>query len=80
MELIKKQVQRILTTATTQCDDGGNDCFVYVPNTSVNYNFKILLEAKDVDQGFFEVSDVPNPYSYGYYGDLSGIGLSLFDD
>lgn len=57
MELIKKQVQRITTTATTTCDEGvEGPCFRIIPDTTVNYNFKILLKSKVIDYGFFDVT------------------------
>lgn len=52
MELIKKQVQRIMTTGSTT---GCTDCFVFIPDLSVDYSFKIILNARDIDFGFFDV-------------------------
>lgn len=56
MELIKKQVQRAMTTGATPCDSGitGN-CYQIIPDLTVDYNFKIMLKARDIDFGFFDV-------------------------
>jgi len=76
MELIKKQVQRIMTTGSTT---GCIDCYVEIPDLSILYNFKIMLTARDIDFGFFDVV-IP----YGYYGEYDeftqGIGESLLLD
>lgn len=56
MELIKKQFDLITTTASTTCDEGVvGPCYEVIPNTGVTYNFKILLKARDIDFGFFDV-------------------------
>ena len=78
MELVKKQIQLITTTATTTCDDGVvGPCYVLIPDESVNYNIKLLLTARDIDFGFFDVLVTP----YGYYGYgyiiTSGLGEDL---
>lgn len=56
MELIKKQIQRAMTTGATPCDSGitGN-CYQIIPDLTVDYDFKIMLKAKDIDFGFFDV-------------------------
>ena len=56
MELIKKQIQRAMTTGATPCDSGitGN-CYQIIPDLTIDYNFKIMLKAKDIDFGFFDV-------------------------
>lgn len=56
MEIIKKQFKQVVTTASTLCDQGvtGN-CFIIIPDTSAMYSLKIMLTAKDVDFGFFDV-------------------------
>lgn len=64
MELIKKQLQQITTTATTTCDEGVvGPCYEVIVDTSISYNLKILLKDKNVDFGFFDVliqeGDVP---------------------
>ena len=57
MEYIKKQFKLITTTASTTCDRiaSGSTCFIFIPDTTVNYNMKILLKNKLVDVGFFDV-------------------------
>jgi hypothetical protein len=62
MELVKKEIQRIMTTGSTT---GCTDCFVFIPDLSVDYNFKIMLSARDIDFGFFDVL-IPYGYPYGY--------------
>lgn len=80
MELIKKQFELITTTASTTCDEGVvGPCYRIIPDTSVNYNIKILLTARDIDFGFFDIL-IPYGYGYGYYGEFEGIGESLLMD
>ena len=82
MELIKKKVERIMTTATTECDIiAEGSCFEFIPDTSVNYNIKILLTAKDIDLGFYDICfPYGYPYNYPYNADECGIGESLLMD
>lgn len=56
MEVIKKQMLQITTTASTTCDEGiEGPCYEIIVDTSINYNLKILLKARDIDFGFFDV-------------------------
>lgn len=52
MEFIKKQMQRIMTTGSTT---GCTDCYIMIPDLTVDYNLKIMLKARDIDFGFFDV-------------------------
>jgi hypothetical protein len=72
MELIKKQFELITTTASTTCDEGvEGPCYRIIPDTTVNYNIKVLLTARDIDFGFFDLLEqspyyVLYPYGVGY--------------
>lgn len=75
MEIVKKQVKLITTTATT----AGGDVIV-VPDQSINYNFKISLITREKDFGFFEIIEQQPSYYGGYYGSEStAIGEELLD-
>lgn len=53
MEVIKKKVERIMTTGTTSgCTE---NCFVFIPDLNAEYKFKILLTSEAKDLGFFDV-------------------------
>ncbi len=54
MELIKKTVQRIMTTGVTACTGTTGNCYVLIPDLTVNYYFKIGLTAETEDIGFFD--------------------------
>lgn len=78
MELIKKQFELITTTASTTCDEGvEGPCYVIIPDESVNYNTKILLTARDIDFGFFDVLYQSPYYGYGYSSDVDASPLGL---
>ena len=51
MEILKKQVKRIMTTGKT-----GNDIYI-MPDLSVDYFFKISLVSNTKDIGFFDTSN-----------------------
>ena len=58
MEIIKKQFKLITTTASTACDSGTTgSCYIIFPDsgTTLFYNTKIMLTARDIDFGFFVV-------------------------
>lgn len=81
MEVIKKQVQRVMTTGTTSGDT--ENSFIIIPDTGTTYNFRILLTSEANDLGFFDAHVVDYPYPYPYTLDdndnneLIGIGESL---
>lgn len=62
MELIKKEIQRIMTTGSTT---GCTDCFVFIPDLSVNYGVKIMLTGKNIDFGFFDTIELEDAYADG---------------
>lgn len=83
MELIQKKIERIMTTGTTT---GCTPCAVIIPDTTVNYYFKISLTAESHDIGFFDAY-VPQITAYYPYGSADGydmlvlgIGESLLFD
>ena len=77
MEVIKKQIMQIVTTASTTCDiDVEGPCFEFIPDTTKNYNLKILLKTKDIDFGFFDVLDIDGQYNTSG-GDNNGFGLGV---
>lgn len=45
-------MQRIMTTGSTT---GCTDCHIMIPDYSTFYNLKIMLTARDIDVGFFDV-------------------------
>ena len=53
MELIQERILRIMTTGTTT---GCTPCAVIIPNTNVNYYFKINLTSESPDIGFFDAA------------------------
>ena len=56
MELIQKQIELKTTTATTTCDEGvEGPCYIVIPDTSIDYNVKLFITARDIDFGFFDV-------------------------
>jgi hypothetical protein len=58
MEVIKKQFKLITTTASTACDSGTTgSCYIIFPDsgTTLFYNTKIMLTARDIEFGFFDV-------------------------
>ena len=62
MEFIKKTVLRIMTTGTTTGCTG--TCRVIIPATGATYNFKILLNQKIKNSGFFDAYMIDTPYDY----------------
>lgn len=61
MEIIKKKFQIITTKVVTACEEGvEGTCYVEIPDTSINYNLKILLKGRDIDFGFFDVIESSN--------------------
>ncbi len=80
MEVIKKQMELITTTATTTCDgDIEGPCYEVIVDESVNYSLKLMLTARDIDFGFFDVLYQSPYYGYGYgYEELLlGLGEDL---
>ena len=49
MEHIKKRIKQ-----KTKIEEISENEIKIVPDTEVNYNFKILLKKKDIDLGFFD--------------------------
>jgi len=81
MEKIQKKIERIMTTGTTT---GCTPCAVIIPDTTVNYYFKISLTAESPDIGFFDafMPQITAYYPYGtalneYNTLVLGIGESL---
>lgn len=55
MKVIKKTVERVMTTGNTENCKIEDNCFIIIPDTSIIYNFKILLTSNTIDLGFFDV-------------------------
>lgn len=62
MEFIKKTIQRIMTTGTTTGCTG--TCRIFIPNTGVTYNFKLLLTKEVKDNAFLDAYAVSGNYTY----------------
>lgn len=89
MEIIRKTIMRAITTGKTEtCNE---NCFVFVPDLTAKYHFKLLLTNQVKDVGFFSVENFPydNNIIYGstkylYVNDDEnvsvGIGESLLMD
>jgi hypothetical protein len=52
MEVLKKNIKLLMTTGiTTNCN---KDCFIFIPDLTVNYNIKFGLTQEAHDFGFFD--------------------------
>ena len=62
MEILKKTIQRIMTTGTTTGCTGS--CRVIIPDLTKSYYIKFCLNQDSEDIGFFDAYTIDTPYNY----------------
>jgi hypothetical protein len=57
MEILKKTIQRVMTTGTTT---GCTECYVIIPDINIYYTLKVCLTQEAQDMGFFDAYTTGN--------------------